>query len=99
MLLLERSMEGVETTQMDCMGVWASGTSYITFTDVRVPVSHLIGVKNNGFKQIMYNFNHERWGFIVQANRLARVCMEEATRYATKRNTFGKKLIDHQVRE
>lgn len=39
----------------------------------------------------------ERWGFIVQANRLARVCLEEATRYATKRNTFGKKLIDHQV--
>lgn len=30
---------------------------------------------------IMYNFNHERMGIIVQANRFARVCYEEAFRY------------------
>jgi len=99
MLLVERGMPGVECTQMQCSGVWASGTAYVTFTDVKVPSENLIGVENGGFKQIMYNFNHERWGFIVQANRLARVCLEEAMRYALKRKTFGKKLIDHQVRD
>ena len=45
----------------------------------------------------MYNFNHERWGFVVQANRFARVCYEEAFLYAHKRRTFGKKLIEHPV--
>jgi len=36
----------------------------------------LIGEENQGFKYIMHNFNHERWGFVVQANRFARVCYE-----------------------
>jgi alkylation response protein AidB-like acyl-CoA dehydrogenase len=28
---------------MKCSGVWASGTTYITFEDVKVPVENLIG--------------------------------------------------------
>jgi alkylation response protein AidB-like acyl-CoA dehydrogenase len=46
---------------------------------------------------VMHNFNHERWGFVVQANRFARVCYEEAFKYAHRRRTFGKKLIEHPV--
>lgn len=60
MLLVERSA-GVTTRQMQCQGVWASGTTYITFEDVKVPVENLIGKENQGFKYIMYNFNHERY--------------------------------------
>lgn len=56
LLLVERG-PGVSTKQMDCMGVWSSGTTYITFEDVMVPVENLIGEENNGFKYIMYNFN------------------------------------------
>ena len=82
---------------MDCMGVWASGTTFVTFDEVRVPVENLIGNENEGFKYIMHNFNHERWGFVVQANRFARVCYEEAFTYAHRRRTFGKRLIDHAV--
>jgi len=97
LLLLEKNMPGITTRQMKCSGVWASGTTYITFEDVKVPVENLIGKENEGFRYIMYNFNHERWGFVVQANRLARVCLEESLAYAHKRMTFGKKLIDHPV--
>jgi alkylation response protein AidB-like acyl-CoA dehydrogenase len=46
----------------------------------------------------MKNFNHERWGFVIQANRFSRVLIEEAMTYALKRRkTFGKKLIEHPV--
>jgi alkylation response protein AidB-like acyl-CoA dehydrogenase len=45
----------------------------------------------------MDNFNHERWAIIVQATRFARVCLEEAIKYAHKRKTFGQRLIDHPV--
>lgn len=45
----------------------------------------------------MTNFNHERIGIIIQATRFARVCYEESARYAHKRSTFGKKLIEHPV--
>lgn len=46
---------------------------------------------------IMTNFNHERIGIIIQCIRFSRVCYEESVKYAHKRRTFGKKLIDHPV--
>lgn len=96
-LLVERTMPGVTTRKMDCQGVWASGTTYITFEDVKVPVENLIGKENQGFKVIMTNFNHERIGIIIQCTRFARVCYEESIKYAHKRKTFGKPLIEHPV--
>ncbi|KIH93925.1 hypothetical protein SPBR_05780 [Sporothrix brasiliensis 5110] len=97
LLLIERSFGGVSTRKMDCQGVWSSGTTYITFEDVKVPVENLIGKENQGFRVIMTNFNHERIGIIIQCLRFSRVCYEESVRYAHKRRTFGKRLIDHPV--
>jgi len=96
-LLIERSMGGVSTRKMDCQGVWSSGTTYITFEDVKVPVENLIGKENKGFRVVMTNFNHERIGIIIQCIRFSRVCYEESMKYAHKRRTFGKKLIEHPV--
>jgi len=88
---------GVKTRRMDCSGVWCSGTTYITFDDVKVPVENLIGKENKAFKYIMSNFNHERLAICVMTNRFARTCMEEALRFANKRKTFGKTLVQHPV--
>ncbi|KAM4064557.1 cytochrome b5-like heme/steroid binding domain-containing protein [Hirsutella rhossiliensis] len=96
LLLIERG-EGVSTRRMDCQGVWSSGTTYITFEDVKVPVDNLLGKKNQGFRVIMTNFNHERMGIIIQSLRFSRVCYEESVKYANKRRTFDKKLIEHPV--
>jgi len=96
LLLIERSM-GVKSRKMKCTGVWASGTSYILFEDVKVPVENLIGQEDKGFLPIMSNFNHERLCIIAQQNSFARVCYEESYKYALTRKTFGKKLIDSPV--
>ena len=96
LLLIERG-EGVSTRRMDCQGVWSSGTTYITFEDVKVPVENLLGKQDKGFRVIMTNFNHERMGIIIQCLRFSRVCFEESVKYANKRRTFGKKLIEHPV--
>jgi alkylation response protein AidB-like acyl-CoA dehydrogenase len=50
LLLIERSMPGVITREMQCQGAWASGTTFISFEDVQVPVENLIGNENEGFK-------------------------------------------------
>ena len=97
MLLLEREMGGITTTRMDCQGVWPSGTTYVEFDNVKVPVSNIIGQENKGFGVIMKNFNHERWGFVVQANRFSRCMLEDSWNYSLKRSTFGKKLAEHPV--
>lgn len=97
MLLVEKTMPGVTTKKMKCSGVWCSGTTYITFDDVKVPVTNLIGKEGKGFKYAMSNFNHERFGIIAMTNRFSRVCLEEAMKFASKRKTFGKLLKDHPV--
>ncbi|KAM0787764.1 hypothetical protein ACM66B_003821 [Microbotryomycetes sp. NB124-2] len=96
-LLVIPRTEGVRTTKMNCQGVWASGTSYIEFDNVKVPVENLLGKENKGFQLIMSNFNPERIGIAIQANRFARVCLEESIKYASKRKTFGVLLRDHPV--
>jgi len=97
LLLIEKSFPGVSTRKMKCTGVWPSGTTYVSFDDVKVPVKNLIGTENEGFKYIMYNFNHERWSLVIQATRLSRVLYEESFKYALKRKTFGVRLVDHQM--
>ena len=46
---------------------------------------------------IMMNFNHERIVLIVKCLRFSRVCYEESVKYAHKRRTFNKELINHPV--
>ena len=97
LLLLERNMPGITCKKMPTQGWASSNTAYITFDDVKVPVENVIGEENQGFLAIMLNFNHERFAGIVMSLRGCRVCVEEAIKYARVRQTFGKRLIDHQV--
>jgi len=97
LLMVQRDMPGVTTRKMKCSGVWASGTTYITFEDVKVPKGNLLGKENKGFKYIMENFNHERFGICAMTNRFSRVCLEESLKFANKRKTFGKTLVQHPV--
>jgi len=62
-LLIERG-EGVETKAIKTSYSPTSGTAYITFDDVEVPVENLLGPENRGINVILSNFNHERWGMV-----------------------------------
>ncbi len=98
MLLIPTDAEGFSRTPLDRkMGWWASDTATLYFDEVRVPVSHLIGRENEGFKVIMTNFNSERMGMAAAMEAYGRVCLEEAVIWARERKTFGKRLADHQV--
>jgi alkylation response protein AidB-like acyl-CoA dehydrogenase len=97
MLLIEKTMPGVKTTKMKCMGVWPSGTTFVEFEDVKVPKANVIGVVGEGFKQTMFNFNHERWLLCAQGSRMIQTCVSEALSFARGRKTFGKRLVEHQV--
>lgn len=45
----------------------------------------------------MSNFNPERLSLATAALRLSRVCVQDAYEYACDRETFGKKLIEHEA--
>lgn len=78
-------------------GVGASGSTFITFDDVKVPISNLIHKENRGFEVIMSNFNAERKSIATSCIRLSRICVEDAWKHACTRETFGKKLIENAI--
>ena len=97
LLLIESSMKGFDRTPLKKMGWWMSDTATLYFDNVRVPAGNLLGEENKGFQIIMANFNSERLGLASSCNAYAQVCLDETIAYARDRQTFGKRLIDHQV--
>ncbi|MEM7093175.1 MAG: acyl-CoA dehydrogenase family protein [Actinomycetota bacterium] len=97
LLLVEGDRDGFDRTPLDKMGWRSSDTATLYFDDVRVPISNLIGEENTGFSAIVNNFNAERIDMAVQSTAFARVCYDEALAWARERETFGKRLAEHQV--
>ncbi len=97
LLLLEKGMPGFTWTKLDKMGWHSSDTAALYFQDVEVPIDNLIGSENAGFLAVMVNFNSERIGMAAQSIGYAWVCLEEALVWARQRETFGKRLLQHQV--
>ncbi len=97
MLVIPGDVEGLERTKLDKMGWLASDTATLYFDDCRVPVENLLGEENAGFSMIVNNFNAERIDLAAQSVEFARVCYDEALAWARERETFGKRLADHQV--
>jgi acyl-CoA dehydrogenase len=97
LLLIEMDSPCVSRTRLEKMGWHSSDTAAIYFDDVRVPKGNLIGGENQGFAGVMHNFNGERLGMAAGCVGAAKACLEEAITWARQRETFGKRLADHQV--
>jgi acyl-CoA dehydrogenase len=96
-LLIEGQSAGLTRTALQKMGWWCSDTAHLRFDQVRVPVSHLIGQENQGFRALMQNFNAERLGLAASACAYGQVCLDEALAWARERVTFGQPLSQRQV--
>lgn len=97
MMVIDGDAPGLERTKLDKMGWLASDTATLYFDDVRVPVENLLGEDGAGFSMIVNNFNPERIDLAGQSVAFARVCFDEAVAWAKERETFGKRLAEHQV--
>jgi len=97
LLLIDKGAPGFKVRKMATQFDTCHNTTFLTFEDVKVPVTNLIGGENAGFMMLLLNFNHERFVIAVQACRYARIAYEHAFKWAMTRETFGKKLIQHQI--
>ena len=79
------------------MGIRASDTAELSFTDLRVPLSNLIGSQGAGFEELMGFFNRTRLHVSAQALGLARAALEESIKHTTKRHQFGAPLASFQA--
>jgi acyl-CoA dehydrogenase len=97
LLVIPATTPGFTKTKLDKQGWWASDTATLYFDDARVPAKYLLGTENTGFSIIMLNFNYERLFMIAGMVGASRLCFDEALSWARDRQTFGKRLADHQV--
>ena len=98
LFFVEWGTEGFTRTPLDRkMGWWASDQATLYFDNCRVPAANLMGAENHGFIAIMENFNFERLSLVAGALGMMKSCLEESIAYAQQRETFGKRLIEHQV--
>ncbi|XP_022917447.2 medium-chain specific acyl-CoA dehydrogenase, mitochondrial [Onthophagus taurus] len=96
--IVEREWEGVNPGRKEInMGQRASDTRGITFEDVRIPEENILIGEGAGFKIAMMTFDKTRPPVAAGAVGLARRCLDEATRYALERKTFGVPIAAHQA--
>ncbi|KAJ7593034.1 acyl-CoA dehydrogenase [Mycena floridula] len=91
LLLIERD-DKVSTRHINAAYGPASGTAFVTFDHVLVPVEHTLGQENNGLIVVLSNFNHERWGMAASSVSMQRLVVEECMKWCAQRKVFGKPL-------
>jgi len=97
-LIVEKGTPGfVVGKKEDKMGIRASDTHSLLFTDVKIPKQNRIGEDGFGFKFAMSTLNGGRIGIAAQALGIAAGAYELALKYAQERKTFGKQIFDHQA--
>ncbi|AHH21951.1 acyl-CoA dehydrogenase [Nocardia nova SH22a] len=98
LLLVEKDRPGFTVSRkLEKMGWLASDTAELSYVDVRVPVSNLVGAENSGFAQIAAAFVSERVGLSVQAYGHAQRCLDLTLQWCRDRETFGRPLISRQA--
>ena len=79
------------------MGMRASSTAELVFTDCPVPEEDRLGQEGDGFTIAMTVLDSSRISVAAQAVGIGQAAFEAAVRYSQQRQTFGKRLADHQA--
>lgn len=79
------------------MGLHASQTNALTFENVRVPLSNLLGEEGRGFHQTLETLDAGRISIGSLSVGLAQAAFEESLAYAKQREAFGKPIAAQQA--
>ncbi|MBL7085043.1 MAG: acyl-CoA dehydrogenase [Candidatus Omnitrophica bacterium] len=80
----------------DKMGIRASATRELVFTDCKIPKENLLGREGIGFIVAMKTFDTSRPGVAAQAVGIAQGALDLAVEYARQRVQFGKSISSFQ---
>lgn len=96
--IVERNSPGITLgPKENKMGIRASDTHSIGFTDVRVPKENRIGEDGGGFPFAMKTLSGGRIGIASQALGIASGAYELALAYSKERKAFGTEIRNHQI--
>ena len=78
------------------MGLHAVPTTSAFYDNARIDADRRIGTEGQGLQIAFSALDSGRLGIAAVAVGLAQAALDEATRYAGERTTFGRKIIEHQ---
>jgi len=88
-IIVEKGTPGFEATELKPkMGMRGAPQAELSFSDVKVPLSNLLGQENRGFHQIMSYFDFSRITIAASALGIAEGAFEKALKYSTEREQF-----------
>jgi alkylation response protein AidB-like acyl-CoA dehydrogenase len=97
-LIIEKGVDGFAIGRKeDKMGIKASDTHSLMFTDVKVSKEERLGDEGFGFKFAMSTLNGGRIGIAAQALGIAAGAYNLSLKYAKERKAFGKPIAEHQA--
>ncbi|MCJ7666459.1 MAG: acyl-CoA dehydrogenase family protein [Actinobacteria bacterium] len=97
-IIVEKGTPGFEFGKKeDKLGIRASATSELIFTDCRVPAENLLGREGMGFIIAMKTFDESRPAVGAQAVGVAQGALEEALEYSKVRKQFGTPISSFQA--
>ncbi|MFT3872395.1 MAG: acyl-CoA dehydrogenase family protein [Nocardioides sp.] len=79
------------------LGWRSSDTRAISFDDVRVPSSAMVGDEGRGYAQALNTLTWARLPIGAMSTGLAQGCLEETVRFVQERESFGRTLAEHQA--
>ncbi len=95
--LVDTKTPGIEVRKIPTLGQHAIGTTEVTYTDVRVPRSALLGELDKGWAICEDTLRYERLCLSAARIGAARRAFEFALDYAKTRTQFGKPIGSFQV--
>ena len=81
----------------DKMGLRASPTVQIHFSDMRVPGNRMLGAQGSGFIYAMQSLDNGRLGIAAQAVGISEAALRLAAAYAAERKQFGHPIKEFQA--
>jgi short/branched chain acyl-CoA dehydrogenase len=96
--LVERGFEGFTVGKKeDKLGIRASSTCELIFTDCKVPKENILGEVGKGYKTAIETLNEGRIGIGAQMVGLAQGALDLGIKYAQGREQFGKPIAKFQA--
>ena len=96
--IVERGNPGMAAGRKeDKLGMRASDTSEVIFSDCRVPADALLGAEHEGFINTLQVLDAGRIGIAALAVGLAQGAYDSARRYALERRQFGQPIAAFQA--
>jgi len=97
-IVVETDREGYKANKIEGkMGLRASDTANIFFSDVKVPKENLVGENGNGFVQLMQFFDRSRAYVAAHGVGLAQGALDMAINHVKSRVQFGQKIASFQL--